>query len=252
MASSAEVALRLDRVRELGAYLTGTEADKIAVSLTAGESLSAALGALPMARRPRAERLLGCSDLNRDRDRLIEVLLAVAGARAAGSTRIDPLWTMPGHLAQSSPLTSSVADLVRAATTSAICTTYNFATSSPLWDALYEVARRPAVSVRLYVDTAAAQPQGAWHSPSTEEVARHLLPARVFRTKAYEGKLVVSHAKLVVVDSRFVLVTSANFSHSAAYTNVEFGVKIDDGSLAESIERELRAVEGVLYERVQP
>ena len=257
MASSAELSsdpavARLARLRKLGAYLTGTEAHRLASRLLDGESLSSALNALPGSRRPQAERLLAGACLTRDPDRLVDVLLGIVGARTASSTTVDPLWTMPGHLAQSSPLTSSVPALVRAATTSVVCSTYNFAATSELWDALAEVARRPGVAVRLYVDTGAAEPSGGWQPPSTEDVARHLAPARVFRTTTYDGRLVVNHAKLVVVDSRFVLVTSANFSYRAAYTNVEFGVRIDNGSLAESVERELRATEGVLYEPVRP
>ncbi len=46
------------------------------------------------------------------------------------------------------------------------------------------------------------------------------------------------------------LVASANFSYSAAYRNIEFGIKLDNPALAESVERELRNVEGVLYEQV--
>lgn len=251
MVSSTDVAAdRTAPLGQLGGYLSGTEASTVAARLRSGESLSAALGALPAARRPQAERLLARSGLLHDRDRLVDVLTAIAGARTAGSTTISPVWTMPGHLAQSGPLTSSVPDLVRSATTSVVCSTFNFTATSALWPALAEVASRPSVSVRIYLDTGAAQPKHGWRPPSTVEVAQALAPARVFRTTAYEGHLVVNHAKVVVVDSRFVLVTSANFSHSAAYRNVEFGVTIDSGALAESVERELRRVEGVLYERV--
>jgi hypothetical protein len=46
-------------------------------------------------------------------------------------------------------------------------------------------------------------------------------------------------------------VTSANFSWSAENSNVEFGVMIDNANLTETVEREMREVEGILYERVQ-
>jgi hypothetical protein len=44
--------------------------------------------------------------------------------------------------------------------------------------------------------------------------------------------------------------TSDNFSHSAEFHNVEFGIKIDNSSLAESVEREMRRAEDDLYERI--
>lgn len=257
MASSARddgssQAERRTRVRELGTLLTGSEADRLAQRLVDGESLSSSLTALPGSRRPLVEGLVIGAGLNADRDRLVDVLLSIGGARTASSTVIDPLWTMPGHLAQSSPLTSSVPALIRAATTSVVCSTFNFTAKSELWDALGEVAQRPAVSVRLYIDTEAAKPNGGWHPPSAAQIAQQLKPGRVFRTVEYEGHPVRNHAKIVVVDHRFVLVTSANFSYSAAYRNIEFGIKLDNAGLAESAERELRNVEGVLYERASP
>jgi phosphatidylserine/phosphatidylglycerophosphate/cardiolipin synthase-like enzyme len=72
----------------------------------------------------------------------------------------------------------------------------------------------------------------------------------VLRTKAFDGVTVRNHAKLLVVDHRFLLVTSANFSWSAEHGNVEFGVVIDNPNLADRVERELRRVENLLYEPV--
>ena len=52
------------------------------------------------------------------------------------------------------------------------------------------------------------------------------------------------------IDHRFLLVTSANFSWSAENANLEFGVLVDNPNLAESVERELRDVEDLVFERV--
>ena len=158
---------------------------------------------------------------------------------------------MPGHMAQSSPLTSSVPSLVRAATTSVTCSTYNFQESSGLWNALHEVVRRPQpVALRVYVDTGAAQPKAKWRPPTPSEIAAWLRPAAVFRTREFDGSLVRNHAKFLVIDHRFVLVTSANFSRSAELHNVEFGVRIDNAPLAESVEHEVMRAEAHFYERV--
>ena len=56
----------------------------------------------------------------------------------------------------------------------------------------------------------------------------------------------------LVIDHRFLLVTSANFSWSAENGNIEFGVLHDNRNLADSVEREIRNAEDTLFERVLP
>jgi phosphatidylserine/phosphatidylglycerophosphate/cardiolipin synthase-like enzyme len=48
----------------------------------------------------------------------------------------------------------------------------------------------------------------------------------------------VLHAKTVVVDGRWTLLTSANFTEAAHERNIEAGVVIDDTKLAERVERQ--------------
>lgn len=59
-----------------------------------------------------------------------------------------------------------------------------------------------------------------------------------------------SHAKFIAIDHRFLLTTSANFSQSGEFHNVEFGVRIDDVALTEAVERQMQAVRDHLYEHV--
>jgi PLD-like domain len=251
LASSNSGSVAAEALRQLGALLSATEAGDIAAALDAGESVGGALGALAASRKEIVGSILREAGLGREPALLSVVLRAIEGARLASATRLEPLWTMPGHLVQSSPLTSSVPSLVRAATTSVTCSTYNFQQTSGLWKSLREVVRRPQpVRVRVYVDTQAAEPEAQWRPPTPEEIALWLRPAAVFRTIEFDGQLVRNHAKFLVIDHRFLLVTSANFSRSAEFNNIEFGVKIDNPNLAESVEREICGVEEVLYERV--
>jgi phosphatidylserine/phosphatidylglycerophosphate/cardiolipin synthase-like enzyme len=178
------------------------------------------------------------------------MLQAIAGARSA-PTSIDPLWTMPGHLAQHGRLTSSVPYLVDSARHSVVCSTFNFQRSSALWTALHGAARRSEMTVRVYLDTGAADEAPRSGSPSTAEVAARLRPATVLRTCQFDGRRVRNHAKFLAIDHRFLLVTSANFSWSAEYGNVELGVLIDNQNLTESIERAMRDVEDRLFEQIQ-
>ncbi|KNE82409.1 MULTISPECIES: DISARM system phospholipase D-like protein DrmC [Streptomyces] len=239
-----------DAPRQLGSLLTGTEAKDIADRLADGETLTTALKVVAVGQRAEVRRLLeAVSDGPGAAPRQILVLRAIEGARAH-PTALTPLWTMPGHLAQSGPLTTSVPRLVDSARHAITCSTFNFQRSSALWTSLRTAAQQHGVALRVYMDTRAADGSGQDWSPSTTEVAAHLAPAEVWRTKEFDGEYVRNHAKFLAIDHRLLLVTSANLSWSAENNNVEFGVLIDNPNLTEAVERELREAEGALYERV--
>ena len=236
-----------DPARKLGALLTGNEAREIADHLADDDTLTASLRVVSPGRRAEVRSLLS----GIDRTAMITVLRAIEGARSAPTT-VDPLWTMPGHLAQHGRLTQSVTYLVDNARYSVVCSTFNFQRSSGLWKALRLAAQRPEISMKVYVDTDAADAAPLPWSPTTDEVAAHLRPALVLRTKRFDGRQVRNHSKFLSIDHRFLLVTSANFSWSAENANLEFGVLIDNPNLAEAIERELREAEDFIFERVRP
>jgi hypothetical protein len=235
-----------DPARSLGALLTGSEAREIADHLADDDTLTASLRAVSPGRRAEIRSLL--SGINQAA--MITVLRAIEGARSAPTT-IDPLWTMPGHLAQHGRLTQSVTYLVENARYSVVCSTFNFQQSSGLWKALQRAVQRPEIMMKVYMDTDAADagPRRPG-SPSTDEVAAHLYPALILRTKQFSGRQVRNHSKFLSIDHRFLLVTSANFSWSAENANLEFGVLIDNSNLAEAIERELREAEDFIFERM--
>lgn len=226
----------------LGDLLTGTEAKQIADRLLDGDTLTAAMRAISANRRPLIRPLLDTVQ----RSSLVEVLRAIEGARATPTT-VRPLWTMPGHVAQGGPLTSSVRHLVEDARHTVICSTYNFQRSSGLWAALGEAARRPEIALRVYLDAAAAQ---SHQSPSTTEIAQHLHPGIVLAARNFDGGYVRNHAKFVAIDHRFLMISSANFSWSAENHNIELGVIIDDRTVTEAVEREMAVAEDTLYTRI--
>jgi phosphatidylserine/phosphatidylglycerophosphate/cardiolipin synthase-like enzyme len=226
--------------------LTGTEAKDIADRLTGGDTLTTALLPVATGRRRRLRSLLNDGG---GRGQIVAVLRAIEGARAT-TTGISPLWTMPGHLARSGPLTSSISHLVDNARQSVTCSTFNFQRTSGLWTALRNAALRSEITVRVYVDSAVADHTPKSGTPSTSEVAGHLHPGVVLRTKSFDGAAVRNHAKFLAIDHRFLLVTSANLSWSAEHGNVELGVLADNANLVQAIESEMRRVEEHLYERV--
>jgi hypothetical protein len=240
-----------DPARQLGALLTGSEAREVANHLEDDDTLTAALRAVPPGRRAEFRLLLSSID----RGAMVPLLRGIEGARSAPTT-VDPLWTMPGHLAQHRRLTQSVTYLVDSARYSVVCSTFNFQRSSGLWQALQRAAQRPEITLKVYLDARAADAgprrPGRPGSPTTDEVAAHLRPALVLRTKQFDGRQVRNHSKFLSIDHRFLLVTSANFSWSAENANLEFGVLIDNSNLAEAIEGELCEAEDFVFERVCP
>ncbi|ACZ31337.1 phospholipase D/Transphosphatidylase [Xylanimonas cellulosilytica DSM 15894] len=236
-----------DAVVALGALLTSTEARLIADALDDGDTVTSAFDVVDGERRSQALTLVDGSGLRAAGDALVTLLRGIQGARSH-TTRVDTLWTMPGPFAQAGALTSSLVTLVDGARSSVVCSTFNFQRSSGMWSALHEAANRPGVAVRVYVD---AQANANGSGPAPADVAAWLTPGIVFRTRPVDGKPVRNHAKFLSIDHRFVVITSANFSWSAEHGNVELGVRIDDPTLADRIERELRAAEQRLYAAVQ-
>jgi phosphatidylserine/phosphatidylglycerophosphate/cardiolipin synthase-like enzyme len=238
--------------RALAAYLTGLEAKEIADRLDDQATLTAALQAVGAARRPAVRQLLLGAGLGPEcRETTVAVLRAVEGAHAH-QTRITPVWTTPGDLAQYGHLTTSVRHYVAGARESLVCATYNFQRSSALWTALAEATARPEVAVRIYLDTAAADDDPAPWKPTTGEVARTMRGAAVFRTRRLADGPVRTHAKFVAVDHQVLVVTSANFSQSAELRNVELGLVVEDPILTQQVEGQMRGLEKALYERVRP
>jgi hypothetical protein len=148
---------------ELGQRLTGTEAGLVADRLADGDTLTSALRAVAAGNRATVRTLLAAGSSPASR---IAVLRAIEGARSA-PTSATPLWTMPGHLARSGPLTASVPHLVDRARQSITCSTFNFQRSSGLWQALRRAAGRPELAVRVYLDAAAAGRGSPTTSPCT-------------------------------------------------------------------------------------
>lgn len=236
--------------RDLAAYLTGSEARVLADRLGGGQPLSMAIRQLAPARAHRAKVLLHGAGLTGDESGAVMVLRAIEGAHDHGTT-IGPVWTAPANLAQHGQLTASVHHYVDRARESVVCSTFNFQRSSALWTALRDAAARTEVTVRVYMDTAAADRNPAPWKPTTAQVAAELSGVRLFRTRMREGQLVRNHAKFIAVDNQFLLVTSANFSKSAELHNVELGLIIHDRLLIEAVLRQMASFEASIYERVE-
>lgn len=226
----------------LGEFLTAQEAVGLAVLLSSGQHTSLALREVNAARRDEAKALLSAAGLGHtDVDRSVAVLHAIAGAKAA-SHDLTSVWTMPGNEASIGYLTSEFHRLVQAARQSVTCATYNFEATSQMWSVLKLASEQPGVVVTVYVDA---------DKGDAAKVKTQLERATVYRSATLpNGKQVVSHAKFIVIDHAVLLLTSANFSFSAENRNIEFGLRIHDTALAESVESTMKSKHGSLYELV--
>ena len=72
----------------------------------------------------------------------------------------------------------------------------------------------------------------------------------MLRSRPWHGRRTRTHAKFFVVDGRVLVVTSANFSVSAEQHNVELGLRVEDRITASAVVRQMRDLEGELYEVV--
>jgi len=229
-----------DSTEALGKFLTAKEAVGLAVLLEAGQHTAHALHQVNPARREQAKALLAAAGLSHtDLDRSLAVLHAIAGAKAVRHD-LTPVWTMPGNEANVGHLTSEFHRLVQAARQSVTCATYNFETTSQMWSVLREASEQPGVVVTVYVDGDKAD---------ASKLKVQLPEATVYRSAVLpNGKQVVSHAKFIVIDHAMLLLTSANFSFSAENRNIEFGLRIHDPALAESVETTMTTKHGSIYE----
>lgn len=232
-------------IESLGRQVRTADARMIVGALHEGESVLGALMGLSVGARADVKALLGRANLLRDPAGVKQVLRGIIGARSV-ETPNELLWTTPGLRAQSGGLTTSLVSLVESAKESVVCSTYNFQTSSGMWQALRRASRR-RLEMRIYIDREAVKGS---RSPTAIDVAQQLAPAAVFRTRYIKGLALRNHAKFFVIDHRTLVVTSANFSWSAENSNVELGLKVIDPQLARRVEVELADLERSVYERV--
>lgn len=226
----------------LGDFLTASEAEALAVQFESRQHTIKSLTVVNAVRRGRAKHLLDAAGLgHHEAIYTAAVLKAIAGAKSLRHD-LTPVWTMPGNEAKVGHLTGEFHRLVEGARISVTCATYNFHDTSNMWGALKHAARQPGVTVTVYVDGEAAD---------ATSVKGHLPQATVYRSTILPGgRQVRSHAKFVIIDHEYLLLTSANFSYSAERLNIEFGLLVRDSTLAESVESIMVSKHGTLYQLV--
>ncbi len=157
-------------------------------------------------------------------------LAAVIAERRQGARPAELVWTGPESKRSGARDTAVVLDdLFARAQSSVLIAGFAFDHAADLLKPLHSALGR-GVSCRVFADgtVAAAFIREHWpFGPPFPEVYG-FVPA--------EGVFASLHAKCVVVDGRWVFVTSANFTDRGQTRNIEVGVLLDDQRLAATLE----------------
>ena len=232
----------MSAIVRLGELLSADEAPRIAAELRQRRLAHlAAKRALPdhqaEVKNLIAELLAGHGDVS-------VVAAALDGIAAVPRVaRPDLVWTSPRVAGAEGRTTLAALDLINGAEKTVYAAPYSAGRLSPHLVALADAGAR-GVAVTVVVDTI----QRADHAA----IIRGALPgARLWTLpEPDDGSWAVQHAKLIAVDDRVALVTSANFSSAAATRSLECGLQSIDPGIARGVREHLELLHqnGVLVD----
>ena len=196
---------------------------------------------------------------------MARTLTLLAEERAAAqkmSDRVQLVWTPTDHDHVDARDTAVVVqDLFRQAQRTVLITTYALDAGSKakalFGDLAAHMDAQPAFAVRVIANIHRVHHDDTPASQLVRQFAKRLrddvwpgerLPEVFYDPRSLEidaPKKAVLHAKCIVVDGRWSLLTSANFTEAAQERNIEAGVVVDDRQFAARLERQF----GLLVER---
>jgi len=164
----------------------------------------------------------------------------------ADARRSRAVWTGPGTAADQRLTAAVLHELVTGATERILLVSYAAYTLAELAADL-EAAVERGCQVDAVFETE-EDSSGAYTGPHTQPFAAIAGIRRWRWPAAHRPAGAVLHAKLLVVDGRRALISSANLTHRALTSNLEAGVLIGDPDLAETLEHHIRGLidDGVL------
>ncbi len=167
---------------------------------------------------------------------LIVVDSVLAERHGAVHPMVELVWTGPEGRASAARDTAVVLQsLFTRASGRITLAGFRFDSGSELLVELHAAMRDRRVDCQIFGDTGEA-----------DEFIRLNWPfgppfPRVFAFRPTEGVFASLHAKCVVVDGRWSLVTSANFTNRGQTRNVEVGALIEDSAFAHALEQQLHS-----------
>ncbi len=169
------------------------------------------------------------------REGALAVLGAVINERRQRSRQPELVWTGPESRWSGARDTAVVlGDLFRQATARVLLAGFAFDHAASVLRPLHESLQR-GVSCRLFADAQVAAGFLRDHWPFGPPFPE------VYGFAPEKGVFASLHAKCVVVDGRWVFVTSANFTDRGQTRNIEVGVLLKDARLASVLEAQFVA-----------
>jgi phosphatidylserine/phosphatidylglycerophosphate/cardiolipin synthase-like enzyme len=216
-----------DALRQLAQALTASQATSIAASLEIDGRLDRAASTLPGSSHAAVELLGQALSSLGDPALLASVLRGYAAAAGRAPAAPRAVWSGPSFPGDGDHTTAAVSHLVDEAKEDVLASTYSASTTSPFVEALWRALAR-GVSVTLVLE-------GSKMEDTAAKLQAKLEGARFLKYVPPAERYGVQHSKVIIVDSRLALVTSANFSNAAAHGNLEAGVLIRDPVFASKL-----------------
>jgi putative cardiolipin synthase len=160
--------------------------------------------------------------------------------RDADARRSRAVWTGPGTATDQRLTAAVLHEIVAGATERILLVSYAAYTLAELAADL-EAAVERGCEVDAVFETE-EDSAGAYTGPHAQPFAAVPGIRRWRWPAAHRPAGAVLHAKLVVIDGRRALVSSANLTHRALTSNIEAGVLIADPDLAQTLEHHIRGL----------
>ncbi len=163
------------------------------------------------------------------------VIAAVLADRNARGSPPELVWTGPeGNASRARDTAVVLDDVFERATSRVLIAGYRFDHAEDLLRPLHAVMKSRNVNCRIFADQKVAEfRQLNWpFGPPFPEIYGFVPAKRVYASL---------HAKCVVVDGRWVFVTSANFTDRGQTRNIEVGVLLEDTRIAAALEAQFVA-----------
>lgn len=222
----------MSAIARLGALLTPEEAGRIAADLRQRRRPNLAAKKAYRDNQAEVKRLLGHL-IRSDADVAVGVAALEGIAAVPRVSRPDIVWTNPRDVPGAEGRTTKAAlDLINRAERSVYAATYSAGWGSPHLVGLKNAIAR-GVDVTIVVDT-------AQRHETADMIAASLVGARVWTlAQPDDNTYAIQHAKLITVDDRDALITSANFSRAAAERSLECGLLSTDAAIAKGLRERL-------------
>jgi phosphatidylserine/phosphatidylglycerophosphate/cardiolipin synthase-like enzyme len=221
---------------ELGALLTPDEARAIAAELRSSRLASKAARRAFLVNRAVVKPLLrALVDEQGDAVRASSVLDGIAAVPRRAAPEV--VWTSPSVPGSEGLTTITAVNLINSAQEFVYASTYSARPQAPQLVALRHVLDK-GISVTVLVDVRERR-------NCAEDVRAALPGARLWTlAEPKDAAWAIQHSKVITVDDRASLVTSANFSYSAVNRSLECGLLDRDESTARSLRKHLDLMHG--------